>query len=317
MQRRCQASGPTTTGSCCKSLCHKRLEPFLGCANVAGLGVALCYVRRVSPREPKPRLKKKFGQHHLIRPEACRPLIEFLRPAGRRVVEIGPGGGVLTEALAASGASVYAFEVDIEWVGYLARRQLPGVVLALADALELDWSRLPPDSLVCGNLPYNVGTAILTSVLRHHARVQRAGFLLQLEVAQRLTAEPGSRAWGSLSVVAQLYSRPRMLSRVKPGAFRPPPRVESAFVGFELRTPPLADADLASFEALVRQGFAHKRKTLRNSLAQGWGRDRAEALVSLAGLSPQTRGEELALSDWLELFHCARQGGLALRSCES
>ncbi|MBZ0112021.1 MAG: 16S rRNA (adenine(1518)-N(6)/adenine(1519)-N(6))-dimethyltransferase RsmA [Thermoanaerobaculia bacterium] len=254
-----------------------------------------------------PRLKKKLGQHHLIRSESCRPLVEFLNPSGERVLEIGPGGGVLTQALVDSGARVLAVELDLEWAAVVHARFTGEVPIATVDALTLDFSRLPVPTMVAGNLPYNVGTAILTRVLPHHSRVPRAAFLVQLEVAQRLTARPSTRGYGSLSVFAQVYSRARILGRVKPGSFRPPPRVDSAFVGFELTPPPLPEAELGAFETLVRQGFAHKRKTLRNSLALGLGREAAEALLSESGFSTNCRAEEMALSEWLVL-HSAWQG---------
>src|SRR4051794_16537250 len=159
-----------------------------------------------------PRLKKALGQHHLTRPELTRPLLDFLAPlAGVRVVEIGPGGGVLTGELLGAGARVWAVELDLEWAaalrGRLRGRGRGGATAAtrealqpvVADALELAWERLPAPTLVAGNLPYNVGTAIVASVLPHHDRIPRAAFLLQREVAQRLTAQPGSRDYGGLT----------------------------------------------------------------------------------------------------------------------
>lgn len=258
-----------------------------------------------------PTLQKKLGQHHLTRGEVCRPLVEFLRPDGQRVVEIGAGGGVLTERLLEAGASVLALELDPSWAflvaGELRERD---VRLFVADALEMDWSRLPAPTLVAGNLPYNVGTHIVTSVLPHHQRVPRAAFLLQLEVARRLTAEPGRREYGQLSVVARSYSRPTLLGTVKPGAFRPPPRVESAFVGFELAAPPLPEEEMPSFLDLVRQGFAHKRKTLRNALSARWDRGSVDLLLDRAGFGPLERAEELPLDRWLELYREARGIGV-------
>ncbi|HEV8632233.1 MAG TPA: rRNA adenine N-6-methyltransferase family protein, partial [Thermoanaerobaculia bacterium] len=136
---------------------------------------------------PRPRLKKRLGQHHLVRPELCRPLIDFLAPdAGERVLEVGPGGGVLTRALLAAGARVWGVELDPEWAWEL-RRALPDPRLQplVMDALELPWQRLPAGTLVAGNLPYNVATPLLAGILPHHARIPRAGFLLQKEVAER------------------------------------------------------------------------------------------------------------------------------------
>jgi len=129
----------------------------------------------------RPRLKKSLGQHHLVRPELCRPLVEFLAPRGERVVEIGPGGGVLTRALLESGARVWAVELDLDWAWEL-RRALEAATLQplVMDALDLPWERLRAPTLVAGNLPYNVATPIITSVLPHWRRVPRAAFLLQI-----------------------------------------------------------------------------------------------------------------------------------------
>ncbi len=129
---------------------------------------------------------------------------------------------------------------------------------------------------MAGNLPYNVATAILERLLPHHDRVPRAAVLVQKEVAERLVARAGDEAYGSLSLIVEAYAAARLLGKVRPGSFRPPPKVESAFVGFELRPPPVPAAEMAGFVATVRLAFAKRRKTLRNSLASGWGREKTE-----------------------------------------
>ncbi len=267
-----------------------------------------------------PRLKKALGQHHLVDPRICGPLVAFLRPAGERVLEIGPGGGVLTRELARWGARVWAWELDPEWAfalrGDLAaglakspiRSKVPGVpepALVVGDALEIPWERLPSPTLVAGNLPYNVATPLIARLLRHPERIPRAGFLVQKEVAERLVAGPGEAAYGALSVLVQARSEARILGRVKAGSFRPPPKVDGAFVGFTLRPPPLAAAGMAFLEATVHLAFAQRRKTLRNSLGAGWGRERAEAALAAAGIAARDRAEELSLADYLRLVRNA------------
>jgi 16S rRNA (adenine1518-N6/adenine1519-N6)-dimethyltransferase len=254
-----------------------------------------------------PYLKKSLGQHHLVDPALCRPLVEFLRPRGERVLEIGPGGGVLTAALLVAGARVLAWEVDPDWAAVLkGRLPDPRLALVVGDALEIPWDRLPAPTLAAGNLPYNVATALLERLFPHHERVPRAAFLVQKEVADRLVAGPGDEAYGSLSVLTAAYAEARLLGRVRRGSFRPPPKVEGAFVGFTLRAPPLPPEEMPGFVRMVRLAFNQRRKTLRNSLGAGWGKERAEAVLGAAGVGERVRAEEVGLSGFLEIHGKAR-----------
>jgi len=222
------------------------------------------------------------------------------------VLEIGPGGGVLTAELLAAGARVWGWELDPGWAAELRRRLAdPHLALVVGDALEIAWDRLPTPLLVAGNLPYNVATAIVEHLLPHHDRIPRAAFLVQKEVAERIVATPGSDAYGSFSVIVAAYARPQILGRVKPGSFRPPPKVDSAFVGLELQSPPLPESEMAAFVAFVRLAFAQRRKTLRNALAARWGRERTEAVLAAAGIPGRARAEELGLREFLEIFEAA------------
>ncbi|MDH3743994.1 MAG: 16S rRNA (adenine(1518)-N(6)/adenine(1519)-N(6))-dimethyltransferase RsmA [Acidobacteriota bacterium] len=253
-----------------------------------------------------PRLKKHLGQHHLIRPEACDPLIGFLDPGGHRVVEIGPGGGVLTGRLLDAGASVDALEVDTAWAFELARSlRRRGLRVVVADAMQCDLSRLPPATLIAGNLPYQISTALIELLLPLFEIFSRAAFLVQREVAERLLAEPGSGEYGGLSVLTQASTRVSHLGLVRRGAFRPPPKVEGAFVGLEFRTPPLAADEMPRFAGTVRLAFSQRRKMLRNALASGWGRKRAEGVLAEAAISPTARAQELTLADFLRLHQAA------------
>lgn len=250
-----------------------------------------------------PRLKKSLGQHHLVDGRLCRPLVEFLAPEGQRVLEIGPGGGVLTEQLLAAGASVTAWELDLEWAFELRRRQgSGGLALVVGDALGIAWPAIPPGTLVAGNLPYQVGTAILRKMLAAGNGVPRAAFLLQREVVDRIVAEPGSKVYGALSVEVAARARARILGRVRPGSFRPPPKVDSAFVGLERRPPPVPEADVEALIALVQQAFSQRRKTLRNSLGSAWGKREAEAVLERAGIDPGARAETLSLDQFCALY---------------
>lgn len=267
----------------------------------------------------RPRLDKRLGQHHLTSGALCRPLIEFLRPAGERVLEIGPGGGALTrELLAAGAAAVWGWELDPAWAAALAAelgRDPDGrrrVALVVGDALALDWRRLAGPRrphLVAGNLPYNVATPIVERMLTRSpaGAVERAAFLVQLEVAERLTARPGSRAYGALSVLVAAYADARLLGRVRPGSFRPPPRVDSAFVGLAPHPPPLPPAEMRALLRVVGLAFGQRRKTLRNALGAAWGKDEAVCVLERAGVPAGARAEELGLDGFLALHRARRE----------
>lgn len=275
-----------------------------------------------------PRYDKGLGQHHLIGGHLCRPILDFLDPApgsageaagepahpaegtgpgAGLVIEIGPGGGVLTRELLEAGFRVVAWELDRAWAAELTRR-LPAAELTvvLGDALDIDWGALPPGCQVAGNLPYQVATALIQRLLRHAERVPRAAFLVQKEVGERLVAGPGDPAYGALSVLVAARSRVRWLARVRRGSFHPPPKVEGAFIGFEPHPPPLPPAEMEAFEATVRLAFGQRRKTLRNALAAGWGKKGAAAVLAAAGIDGGLRAERLSLDDFLRLAAAQR-----------
>jgi len=259
-------------------------------------------------REPsdRPPLRRSLGQHHLRDGRICAPLVAFLRlVAGDRVVEIGPGGGALTRELLARGARVAAVELDALWAFALRSRaageRSQGLAIVVGDALALAWRRLPPGWRVAGNLPYNVGTAIVERLLREAPVGTRAGFLLQREVVDRMVARAGDAAYGALSLLVAARARAERLAVVRPGSFVPPPKVDSALVGLELVSPPLPEAKMAELERLILVAFAQRRKSLRNALAAGFGRAAAEAALAAAGVAAGRRAEELGLDEFLAL----------------
>jgi len=280
--------------------------------------------RSASANPPsRPALNKALGQHHLVDGRLCRPLLDFLRPAGERVLEVGPGGGVLTAELLDAGARVWAWELDPAWA--FAIRRDPDLDLVVGDAMTIPWERLPVPTLAAGNLPYAISTALIARMLRHPERVPRAAFLVQKEVGDRLVAGPGDPDYGALSVLVAARSAVSLLGRVKAGSFRPPPKVDGAFVGFLAKEPPLPAGAMADFEAVVFRAFGQRRKTLRNSLgsglekglgkspepgrdgrrtrslSRGEARERAAAALDVAGIAPRARAEELSLDDFLRL----------------
>jgi len=255
---------------------------------------------------PLPTYQKRFGQHHLVHAGLSRPLVEFLAPRDRTVLEIGPGGGALTRTLLEAGASVVAVEIDPAWA-FILRRRLEGarLRLVLADALDLQWQSLPADWLVAGNLPYNVATPLIRGVLEGLQVGARAAFLVQREVGERLTAAPGGRDYGALTVLVAARARAEVLARVKASSFRPPPKVDGLFVGLTVGEPAVPEAQMEAFGRLVQAAFAQRRKTLRNCLGAAWGRERAETALSAAGIDPGQRAERLSLEQFVLLHRGA------------
>ncbi|HEX7025056.1 MAG TPA: 16S rRNA (adenine(1518)-N(6)/adenine(1519)-N(6))-dimethyltransferase RsmA, partial [Gemmatimonadales bacterium] len=180
------------------------------------------------------RPRKRFGQHFLHHRAILDRIAAALGAApGDLVLEIGPGQGALTEALARCGARVVAIEKDRDLVP-LVRERVPSARVIEGDALELDWRAelglaASDDLLVAGNIPYNITTPLIDAALAP-PRPRRIVFLVQREVAERLTAEPGSRAYGALTVGVRAVARVEQLFRVPAGAFTPPPKVDSAVV---------------------------------------------------------------------------------------
>ena len=255
-----------------------------------------------------PILRKRFGQHHLVKGHLCAPLIDFLEPDGSLVVEIGPGGGVLTRELLAAQARVIAVELDPGWALELNTRiREPTLRLIVGDALDLRWGGLRVGSLAAGNLPFGVSTRIIDLVLRQAGRIQKAGFMVQKEVAERILARPGDSDYGALTVLSRARSRPTLLGRVARGSFLPPPKVEAAFVGFELTEPEVDPTCWEDFAGLVHLAFSQRRKQLRNVLSRAWGREAADGVLGAAGIKERTRrAQELEFAEFLRLFEVYR-----------
>lgn len=251
-----------------------------------------------------PPLRKSLGQHHLRHPGSAIRAVDFLDVAGRTVVEIGPGGGVLTRLLLERGASrVIACELDLLWMMELRRRIVdPRLVLVAGDGCDLRYETVPPSTRVAGNLPYNVATRIVLAVLERAPVGARAAFLVQREVADRLAAAPGDSDYGGLSVLVGARATVRRLSVVLPGSFVPPPAVTSAFVGLEREATPVDEAEWSAFSVFVRTAFSQRRKTLVNNLRPTVGRPAAEAALAALGLPRQVRAESLGLPEFVGLF---------------
>ncbi len=242
-------------------------------------------------------MPQKLGQHFLNDPKILERIAQAACPHPLDLVlEIGPGKGALTEKLLARANRVIAVEVDAAMVSHLHVR-FPGeprLQIVHADVLATDlgqWGAVP----VAGNLPYYITSPIIEKTLR--ARLPRAVFLIQKEVALRLTAQPGSRDYGYLTVHTAFFGRATRLFHVKQGAFRPPPKVESAVIALEPHTEPPAVADPESFLRFLSHCFRQKRKTLRNNLAAAYPGSGIEDWPEAS-----LRAEQIPLDGFLDMF---------------
>ncbi|MDF0665366.1 MAG: 16S rRNA (adenine(1518)-N(6)/adenine(1519)-N(6))-dimethyltransferase RsmA [Nitrospira sp.] len=249
---------------------------------------------------------KRLGQNFLIDPNIVRKIVALaeLTPTDT-VLEIGPGRGILTEALCRVAGRVTAIEVDSRLHAYLTERQpqVSNLTLVLGDAMTYPIECLPIGTIVVANLPYYLSTPLLFRLLDQRDRFPRMVLMLQNEVADRLVAKPGSSDYGVLSVMAQYAAEITKAFRVSAQCFRPRPEVGSAVV--LLKTKPqrvLTQEEEPKFAALVRAAFAHRRKTLVNSTKdKGYEQKPVTAALKFLDLSPSTRAEVLSVEQFIEL----------------
>ncbi|MFT5682680.1 MAG: 16S rRNA (adenine1518-N6/adenine1519-N6)-dimethyltransferase [Myxococcota bacterium] len=242
--------------------------------------------------------RKRFGQHFLTSAPTVQRIVRTAGVGeGSRVLEIGPGLGVLTEALLAAGADVTAVELDRDLSAFLRERH-PTLNLIVADAVKLDWPALLPGSgwRCVANLPYNIGTRLVTRMVVLPGTFDRLVVMLQREVAERMVAPAGNRKRGSLSVHMEAYATVRLAIRVPPGAFHPPPRVESAVLEVNLReTPLIGTASIEQFARVNRAAFSAPRKTLRNALRSLFSAEIVRNGLAEAGVDGSVRASTLTV----------------------
>src|SRR5690348_14849132 len=256
------------------------------------------------------RPKKSFGQHFLHDRQCIERIVAAIAPRDDDfLVEIGPGEGALTLPLLGAAGKLTAIELDTDLIPALrARAATVGALHVVhADVLKVDFTALAqrlgvPRVRLAGNLPYYISSPILFHCVDHAAAIEDMHFMLQKEVVDRMAADPGSKVYGRLSVMLQLACRVEPLFTVPPGAFRPPPKVDSAVV----RLVPLAlherhDADPQRLHAIVKAAFAQRRKTLANGLKNLLD----SAAIASAGIDPKTRAETLAPGDFVRLAKLA------------
>jgi len=254
--------------------------------------------------------KKEFGQHFLTDPRILRRIVDFAQVgAADTVVEIGPGQGTLTRELAGRVGRVVAVEVDRDLIEPLRKTMPANVEVLEGDALELDFRTLAaaPYAIVA-NLPYNIATPLLDRFVRARLHISGVTVMLQKEVADRILAPPGTKAYGPLTVGIRHYAIVRSGFVVRPGAFRPPPRVHSRIVRLEWRE---NVPDAPDFIAFVGRSFSSRRKKLINNLASMFpARHRRDLEASLedVGLSPDVRPENLTPGQFFALWQSLEGG---------
>jgi len=253
------------------------------------------------------RPEKSLGQNFLTDPAILNKILRIADVgANDSVLEIGAGLGHLTAVLAQSAREVTAVEIDSRFIPVLEEllATYPNVRLIQGDILQLDPKDLieTSDYLVVANIPYYITSRIIRNLLESE-RVPRSIVLtIQHEVAKRICAKSGKLSLLALSV--RMYGEPNLEARIPAGAFYPVPKVDSAVVKIDLhRQPLLPDQQRSKFFEIVKAGFTHNRKTLRNSLSKGlgWPTDRTEKMLREADIDPRRRAETIKLEEWLEL----------------
>ena len=262
--------------------------------------------------------RQRFGQHFLSDPGWRERIAHALcvspgrlDPAASRTccwLEIGAGHGEMTELLLRTGLSVVAVELDPSLVKHLHRlaKTYPQLSVVPADILSTDLAALAAGLRlrIYGNLPYYITSPILHHLFRFASLIDEIHLVIQFEVARRLTAHPGNKLYGYLSVLTRFYSRPEYVLRLPPGAFRPPPEVSSALV--TLRLPGddqgLPAAEAPAFLEFVKSCFAQKRKTLANNLRSRGGPSRVRSVLRELRLREDARAEQLTVAEFIALF---------------
>lgn len=246
------------------------------------------------------RPRRRFGQNFLVDRAYVDHIIQAIDPRpDDHAVEIGPGLGALTAPLLERVSVLHVVEIDRDIVARLATQLAPErLIVHQGDALRFDFATLGPGLRMIGNLPYNISSPMLFHAARFGPMIRDCHFMLQREVVERMAAVPGSKSQGRLSVMLQYRFRVEKLFNVPAGAFRPVPKVDSAFVRL---TPyavlPAPAQDERLFAALVTKAFGQRRKTLRNALADF----SSAAELTALGIDPRLRPEALSVEDFVRI----------------
>ena len=251
--------------------------------------------------------KKRFGQNFLINEKVVQAIAQAAQIGpGDLVLEIGPGIGTLTQALAETGAQVKSVEIDQSLLPVLANtlEGYTNVEIIPGDVLKVDLGEITQHEpfTVAANLPYYITTPIIFALLEQQLPLKRLVVMVQKEVAERMTAGPGTKDYGPLSLALQYYSEPRLALSVPARDFMPAPKVDSMVVVCEKREQPPVDADPKLFFQVVRAAFSQRRKMLSNCLKSlGLSSDQVKTLMERAGIDGKRRGESLSMEEFGKL----------------
>lgn len=246
--------------------------------------------------------RKRFGQHFLHDQHVINRIVDIIAPDEKTpIVEIGPGQGALTKPLLSMAGKLDVIEIDTDLVQLLNQNcQDIGILnIHTADVLSFDLSKISTDKIkLVGNLPYNISTPFLFHVLEQTAQIERMVFMMQKEVVDRICATPGNKAYGRLSVMVQSHCEVEKVMNIGPGAFTPPPKVDSSIVSLRpLRNNKLKILNQKHFIAIVKQAFSQRRKTIRNSLKAHYSVEDFQSVQ----IDPGCRAENLTLNDYIQL----------------
>ncbi|HWF13449.1 MAG TPA: 16S rRNA (adenine(1518)-N(6)/adenine(1519)-N(6))-dimethyltransferase RsmA [Candidatus Acidoferrales bacterium] len=253
---------------------------------------------------------ERLGQHFLADANWQERIVDDIHIDNGRWVEIGAGHGEMTTRLAQRASKLYAVEVDPSLARRLRQVTAPfkNVEIVHSDVMAVDFEKLTSGERfsVYGNLPYYITSPILHRLFEHADRIAAIHIVIQYEVAVRIMARPGRRDYGYLSVASQWYGKPEIAFRIPPGAFNPPPKVDSALVSFHMpgERAKIRVSNEHAFLEFVKECFAQKRKTLRNNLRARLG-TRTEEILEAANLPSDARAEQLTISQFAVLFPLA------------
>ncbi len=256
--------------------------------------------------------RKRFGQNFLHDASVLQRIVTAIDPRpGQALIEIGPGSGALTRQVLPLAEKLTVVELDRDLIPLLQQNcvELGSLEIHSADALKFDFCTLKQSEnrlRLFGNLPYNISTPLLFHLFKQLPCIQDMHFMLQKELVERMAAAPGSKTYGRLSVMVQLYCQVEMLFIVGPEAFRPAPKVNSAVIRLTPHTePPVEVENPAVFSRLVTQAFSQRRKTSRNTLKKLLTSEQ----ISSTGIDPTTRAEQLSLQDFALLANLLESTG--------